>query len=725
MAHPSSGDAPERRESAPAPVFGVTATALVDGTGRITGWSQGMEQLLGHRAADVVGRSVDAVLADAQDRARGTVGGAGSPGEADAAWLRALVESGCVRKAGAEGHWSCVLRARHGEGRSVPVAIEATPMAGPGGGTQWLLSAVGLSVSEAAATDGSSLLRTLMERSPVALAVWDTDLNCIWVNATAAEVGGMPSRRVGRPLNEAAALGFDLSAIAPVMKRVLRDGKPVIDLEVRRSRSDGEESALSASVFRLDGADGTPQGLCTVGIDVSDSLARQRLALLNKAGTRVGTTLDTMATAQELADIAIPALADFATVDLADWFPIGEVPRERPGGAAHGDRPAFRRGGMASIHKGVPEAVFSPGEVVYQPASSPMVKPLLTGESYFEPRLDTAHHWLTEDPVRAEMIRRTGMHSVMYVPLKARGAILGVAVFARTENPVPFTRDDLLLAEELATRAALSLDNARRYSRERSAALALQRDLLPRRLSGGAGLEVASRYLPTDKHEGVGGDWYDVISLSRDRVALVVGDVVGHGINAAAAMGRLRTAVHTLAALDLPPDLLLAHLDQVALTLSDEAVDGDRFGIPSLAATCVYAVYDPATRVCTLARAGHPPPAIVTPQGRTSFPEVPTGGPVGWGLATYESVDVKLAEGSTVALFTDGLIESRKDDIDTGLARLATALRHDTDTLDACCAHVIRTMLRSATPEDDVSLLLARTRAPGAEPVRSRGRRRS
>ncbi|WP_212913210.1 SpoIIE family protein phosphatase [Streptomyces sp. TS71-3] len=694
------------------------ATALVDEAGRISGWSEGMRQLVGRSAEEALGRPVESLLQPAGDPAIPEVESGDMP---DVPWLRFLAASGCVQQSAPGGRWACVVQVQGDEGRGTPVAMEVSPMAGAGGSTAWLLSAVELSISGTSGTNGFPLLRILMERSPIALALWDTDLNCIWVNAAAAEAGGMASRRVGKPLSKAAALGFDLSAIAPVMQRVLENGTPMIDLEVRRSGLDGQESALSASVFRLDGPDGTPQGLCTVGIDVSDSLARRRLALLNRAATVVGTTLDTLTTAQELADIAIPGLADFATVDLADWIPIGEIPRERPGGGSYGSGPLFRRAGMASIHKDVPEAVFSPGQMVYQPPSSPMVKPLLTGESHFEPELDRTRYWLTEDPARATMIRDTGMHSAMFVPLKARGAILGVAVFIRAENPVPFTRDDLLLAEELATRAALSLDNARQYSRERNAALALQRDLLPRRLSGGPGLEVASRYLPTDKHEGVGGDWYDVIPLSRGRVALVVGDVVGHGINAAAAMGRLRTAVHTLAAMDLPPNRLLAQLDRVALNLSEEADDRNPSGIPSLAATCAYAMYDPATRICTLARAGHPPPALVSPEGDVVFPEVPTGGPVGWGLATYESAEIELAEGSKIALFTDGLIESRKDDIDTGLTRLAEALRHRCRTLDECCAHVIRTMLRSATPEDDVSLLIALTRAPtapGAPPFR-------
>lgn len=196
----------------------------------------------------------------------------------------------------------------------------------------------------------------------------------------------------------------------------------------------------------------------------------------------------------------------------------------------------------------------------------------------------------------------------MIVPIRARHSVLGVALFARTEHPTPFQQDDLLLAEELVTRAALSLDNARQYTRERSTALALQRNLLPHRLRGGFAVEAAGRYLPADTDAGAGGDRFDVIPLPCARVALVVGDVVGHGINAAVTMGRLRTAVRTLADLDLPPDELLNHLDDSVRRLTGEDDDAPDQIPAIMGATCVYAVYNPATLQCTMAQAGHPRP---------------------------------------------------------------------------------------------------------------------
>ncbi|XES01348.1 SpoIIE family protein phosphatase [Streptomyces sp. S1D4-11] len=207
-----------------------------------------------------------------------------------------------------------------------------------------------------------------------------------------------------------------------------------------------------------------------------------------------------------------------------------------------------------------------------------------------------------------------------------------------------------------------------------------------------------------------------MIKLSGARVALVVGDVVGHGINAAATMGRLRTAVRTLADMELPPHELLAHLDDTVRRLSEEDADAPDQLPAAVGATCLYAVYDPVTRRCTMARAGHPPPAIIDPQGHITFPDMPAGAPLGLGLGLvpFESVELELPEGTLLALYTDGLVESRDDDIDVGLNRLGAALAESGSSLEDLCSHVIETLPTQA-PADDVTLLLARTR--GLEPA--------
>jgi serine phosphatase RsbU (regulator of sigma subunit)/anti-sigma regulatory factor (Ser/Thr protein kinase) len=300
----------------------------------------------------------------------------------------------------------------------------------------------------------------------------------------------------------------------------------------------------------------------------------------------------------------------------------------------------------------------------------------------------------------------------MAEPLRARGMTLGVALFYR-HSPQPFTSDDRLLAQELAARAAVCLDNARRFTRERTAALALQRSLLPQRVPDQAAVVTASRYLPAGGQNGVGGDWFDVIPLSGGRVGLVVGDVVGHGIPAAATMGRLRTAVRTLSDVDLPPDELLTHLDDLVTRLaaerSDRHTDAEELG-----ATCLYAIYDPVSRTCSLSRAGHPPPAVVTPDGRVEFLDLAAGPPLGLGSLPFLSAEVTLDEGSLLVLYTDGLTAPRAGG--DGYERLRQALAGPAPSPDALCDSVLRELLPEHV-RDDVALLIARTRALDADQV--------
>lgn len=180
---------------------------------------------------------------------------------------------------------------------------------------------------------------------------------------------------------------------------------------------------------------------------------------------------------------------------------------------------------------------------------------------------DDVPSWLAMSADHELALRSLGLRSMLLVPLWARGGPLGLAQFVRRQTAEPFDDDELLLAQEIASRAAVNIDNARRYTQERSTALTLQRSLLPHHVADESAVETASRYLPSGSRAGVGGDWFDVIPLSGARVALVVGDVIGHGLHAAATMGRLRTAVRTLADIDLTPDELLTHLDDVVIRL--------------------------------------------------------------------------------------------------------------------------------------------------------------
>ncbi|MFE2320955.1 SpoIIE family protein phosphatase [Streptomyces sp. NPDC059441] len=680
------------------------AIALLDVQGTVVGWSQAAQRLVGYSAVEVVGRSADVLLVAAEDRVKA---------------------SQAAQKSTLGGRWSDLAQVRHRDGRSIDVRLCVSSLSGQDGRDWWVVCATDKALLPAWPAEATvePLLATLPlpSRLPIGVVIRDTHLRCIRVNDTQGSKDGIPlPQRLGRRLTEAAP-GTGAEALEAVMHQVLESGDPAMDVDYQALQPANVRSnrILTASFFRLDDAQGRALGVCSVSVDVTDSRrARERLAILGEASRRIGTTLDVMQTAQELAALAVPFLADYTTVDLAESVQLGEEPLTHLG-PQDGRIPAFRRAGLASIHPGTPESLFARGEPVFVPPTSPFTGVLRSGKSHFEPMLDTSPGtWLDHhDPARAEKIREHDMHSLMVVPIHARGAVLGVAVFVRTKDPRPFEKDDLLLAEELVSWAALALDNARRYARERSAALALQRLLHPHRPTGGSAVDVAWRYLPADSHHGIGGDWFDVIPLSGARLALVVGDVVGHGINAAAKMGQLRTAMRTLAGMDMSPDEVLSRLDEQVIRLT-EADDPRHPATTTMAATCLYAVYDPVTRTCTMARAGHPPPAIIDPYGHVSFPDLPTGAPLGLGLVPFESATLELAEGSVLALYTDGLIEARDQDISAGMNRLSAALARPDLTLDDLCSSTVDT-LRAKPPSDDVTLLLARTRSLSADQVAS------
>ncbi|MFD9009946.1 SpoIIE family protein phosphatase [Streptomyces sp. NPDC059552] len=471
----------------------------------------------------------------------------------------------------------------------------------------------------------------------------------------------------------------------------------------------GIRTGLAPAPAGFAGARGGVWGLVLVGepeVGKYAVAARRRLELLAEASNRIGTTLDVSRTARELAETAVPRLADFVTIDLPEAVLRGEE-SPRPTTEMH----------RTVVHGIREDCPFYPvGAQISLRPTTPHMRCIATGQPVLEPDLRAAFGWLAQDPAHAERLLAHNIHSLITVPLLARGAILGVASFYRSTDPAPYGDDDRSLAQELAARASLCIDNARRYTREHTLALSLQHSLLPRDLPEQSAVEVAHRYLPAES--GVGGDWFDVIQLSGTRVALLVGDVVGHGLHAAATMGRLRTAARNFAELELAPDELLTHLDNLMVRLDrEEGGDGpDSASTGIVGATCLYAIYDPTSQQCTMARAGHPPPALVRPDGSVSLLELPAGPPLGLGGLPFESVEIRLPEHSQLVLYTDGLIEDRHRDVDVALDALNRALAHPDRAPEETC----RAVLDAVAPEhpaDDIALLVARTNALPADRI--------
>ncbi|WP_055421204.1 SpoIIE family protein phosphatase [Streptomyces pactum] len=653
----------------------ATARAVVDDSGTVLKWNEGARQLLGHPAADVVGRPAAGLLAaDGGDGTR--------PGPGDE-------------------HWSGTLALRHRDGHTVPVWVLAhrRPARDGAPGT-WLAVA---SLQRGPDPVDDPLVRAALTQAPCAMMIFDDQLLLRGVNDAMAQLVGLPPDRVrGLRATDISSRPQNVE-LERHMRRVLASGRRY-DMQTHlRAVGESRAHAWSARIAPLTDAGGQVRGVCVSAHDLTEQhLARERLQLVNEASVRIGSTLDVTRTAQELADVCVPALADFVSVDLLDPLEHGGEPAvvlEPPVG--------LRRTAHRSVDPGGLEAVAEPGELDVYPAGSPQAECLLSGQAIVAAEaFGDLDRWLEWDPVRLRRVKEYGIHSTMSVPLQARGTTLGVAVFTRFRRPYPFTHDDVLLAEEVTARAAVCIDNARRYSREREATLTLQRSLLPRWLPPTAAVEATSRYLPAAR-SGVGGDWFDVIPLSGMRVAMVVGDVVGHGIQASATMGRLRTAVRTLADIDLAPDELLTHLDDLVVRLSEESGDD---GAGEVGATCLYAVYDPVSRRCSLARAGHPPPVLVPPDGPPRQVELPSGPPLGVGGLPFESAELELREGSVLSFYTDGLVETRERGADAGQALLREALAAPADSLDAACDRVLHALLPSGSSADDVALLLARTR---------------
>ncbi|MFG3661049.1 SpoIIE family protein phosphatase [Streptomyces sp. NPDC047706] len=675
------GSGPER-PSGLLDVLGV-ASVVLDAEGRIVLWSPQAEELFGYPAQEALGAYAARVMVH----------------EEHLDLVRKLFADVMATGRG----WAGAFPVRRKDGSTRLVEFRNMRLLDDQGDVYALGLAADQSTVRKLEQD-VALSTRMIAQSPIGLAVLDTGLRYVSVNAALERINGVPAEEhVGRTIGEVLPM-LDVAALETALRHVLETGQPLVGHPVtgRTAADPYEDHTWSVSLYRLDDSLGTVLGVAKSVVDVTEQrragveaeTARRRLALIADASARIGTTLELERTASELADVAVPELADVAAVDLLDSVIGGRRSSADP------CEPAVIRA-LAVRADDAPEAMQAadpPGQVArYGPdrlvtecvrSARPVMIPQVKDEDL--PRI-------ARSPEAAALLARAGVHSYLAVPLIARGEVLGALDLKRIHNPLPFGEDDLLLARELAARAAVQIDNARWYQNARDTAITLQRSLLPTHPSVTGGLEVASRYQPAGAATEVGGDWFDVIALGEGRTALVVGDVMGSGITAAATMGRLRTATNTLASLGLDPAVLLEHLDRITSEL-DHSI-----------ATCLYAVHDPRRRRCLIANAGHLPPVHIRRDGGRELLDLPTGAPLGVGGVEFTTTVFTFGPGDELVLYTDGLVETRSHSLDERLDTLLGLLDDPARPLEEVCDLLVRT-LHHPDNHDDVAVLIARAR---------------
>ncbi|AOU77004.1 magnesium or manganese-dependent protein phosphatase [Streptomyces albus] len=430
-----------------------------------------------------------------------------------------------------------------------------------------------------------------------------------------------------------------------------------------------------------------------------------RLRFVGAATRRIARGIDLDEIVMGLCRATVPTFSDAILVYLRDPLPVGD---ERPAGPVVLRLRRTDRIPLDQDTEGTPLPPLQSGPDLTVTAELCEVQPggalaeVLRGVRPVFADAATARTALPE--LLGDTLSLPDGKRAILAPLRGRRRVIGAAIFLRRPDRSAFETDDLLVAAQLATHSALGIDKAVLYGREAYIADELQRTMLPETLPRAMGVRLASRYLPAAETARVGGDWYDAIPLPGSRVALVVGDVMGHSMTSAAIMGQLRTTAQTLAGLDLPPQEVLHHLDEQAQRLGTDRM-----------ATCMYAVYDPVSHRITIANAGHPPPVLLHLGGRAEVLRVPPGAPIGVGGVDFEAVELDAPAGATLLLYTDGLVESRLRDVWTGIEQLrerlaATAQLTGPDhppPLEALCDEVLD-MLGPGDRDDDIALLAAR-----------------
>ncbi|WP_216589967.1 ATP-binding SpoIIE family protein phosphatase [Streptomyces brasiliscabiei] len=508
----------------------------------------------------------------------------------------------------------------------------------------------------------------------------------------------LPSMSVGesaRIVSQVLELGY------PVLEFSQNDRVPVTPdwgVPRRAERRARRERAARAVADGLP----VPQDAWDEGEDLEHAAVRERLEFLNEVSGRIGTSLDLSRTIVEVSRAVVPRFTDVAGTYLREQVVAGEgFPDGVPDTTTMWHRVALEH----TDEPGRWDDVVPVGEAMPFPAHTPFFQCMTTGEPVLVPRIsERMGHAIAAQFDKRDIRPLITGRSMLVVPLKARNVVLGFMILLRHPEREVFDDMDRVTGAELAARAGLVLDNARMYTYQENVAETLQDSMLPQIEAHMTGCDIATRYLPGTLLGRVGGDWFDSVKLPGARTALVVGDVMGHGLNSAAMMGQLRTAVQTMAALDLPPAQLLRNLDDLAQRLGEHYL-----------ATCLYAVYDPVAGELSLANAGHIPPVLVRAvDGRSELLDLPTGAPIGVGGVPFEAVRVRVEPGDRLVMCTDGLVEVRGEDIGVGLATLCESAAHPAASMDDACDTIIRALNTRGGRKDDVALLMARLN--GIEP---------
>ncbi|POX45798.1 SpoIIE family protein phosphatase [Streptomyces sp. Ru72] len=662
---------------------------VIDQRGAVVGWSPEAEGLLGYPAPAMLGRPALDLLAGVDPTAQSLV---------------------------ATDDFAVPLRRQ--DGAFLACRLTIRPELKDEAGMRWAVTLAPAEEGSPTAALDHALLETLFTVSPVGLFLLDPSLRLIRFNPAAEGMQGSPvEEAVGKRPTEVWP-GFPAETVERVMEQVLATGQPVIGVEkhMRPPGDPNHDHVYSANVFRLQDAHGRLLGIADATVDVTDRhLAQHRLKVLAQAGTRIGSTLDVLDTVRGLAEVSVPGLADSMAVEVLEPVLAGE---DLEPGPVQRDT-VLRRAACRSRDDTEPWTACDEDGALPPVAAAEALADL-------EPLMVDPLSSLGQRALHSLRAPRNKVHSLLLVPLVAQNRALGLATFCRWGERRAFERDDLTLAGELALRTAACLDNSRRYLRERHSLTALRHALRPSGLPPDHAVDVAHDYV----HAGSGGDWVDAVPLSGARVALVAGRVSGHGVQTAAAAGRLRAAVHTLSDLDLEPDELLARLDDLVRRLNGsighngpthgvgppwpmqaarKSADGDEAG-----ATCLYLIYDPVSQRCSISSAGHPAPVIVHPDGTTVILEPPAGAALSCTGEPFEKVDIDLPEESMLILYSPGLIQEQPEH--RVRERLADLLAGFSGSVRQACSAVTQALIPNP-PREDAAIQVARTHTLGPERV--------